>query len=111
MSDQGEDLIAEEVKQVVDAIKAAVARLKALDDPAAQAHAAGVLLASWSKEQPALREIRQAAVRQLRADKVSYRQIAAHLDISVARVQQIESGETGRDSRAPAKKPAKPSGA
>ncbi|MGY3199787.1 hypothetical protein [Streptomyces sp. TE5632] len=108
MSDQGEQPVVEEVTQLVDAIKAAVARLEELDDPASQAEGAGLLLSSWSDEQPALRKLRQNAVRQMRANKVTYRDIAKRLKISVARVQQIEAGETGRKGRTSAAKPDPP---
>ncbi|BBA98302.1 hypothetical protein RVR_4435 [Actinacidiphila reveromycinica] len=91
----------EEVKQVVNAVKDAVDSLEALsDEPERQALGAGMLLAAWPDQQKRLRQLRQDAVRKLRAEKVSYRKIAAMLRISVARVQQIEAGETGRDGRA-----------
>lgn len=109
MSGQDEESITEEVERVVDAIKAAVERLKALDDPEAQAKGAGKLLASCLEEQPVLREMRQDAVRKLRAKDVKYREIAAMLDVTITRVQQIEAGESSRANRRTAKKkPAEP---
>lgn len=101
MSEENKGLGDEEVEQVVNAVKDAVDSLAALgDDPARQALGAGMLLATWPEQQTRLRQLRQEAVRRLRAQKVSYRKIAAMLQISVARVQQIESGETGRSGRA-----------
>lgn len=70
--------------------------LEEIDDPTERARKAGKLLAAWPEQHTRLREIRQAAVVALRANEVSYRQIAKTLGISLARVQQIEAGERGR---------------
>ncbi|MFE4691728.1 hypothetical protein ACFRH6_16915 [Streptomyces sp. NPDC056749] len=88
----------EEVQIVVETVDS----LEALDDPAERARRAGRLLAEWPAQGARLREIRQAAVMALRAQKppMPYRKIAATLGISLARVQQIEAGERGR--KAPA---------
>lgn len=74
--------------------------LEELDDPAERARRAGKLLAEWPAQGSRLREIRQAAVVAMREQKVSYRQIAKTLGISLARVQQIEAGERGRKPKA-----------
>lgn len=90
MADQLDD--DEEVRLVLETVDS----LEALDDPAERARRAGRLLAEWPVQGSRLREIRQAAVVAMRADKVPYRQIAKTLGISLARVQQIEAGERGR---------------
>lgn len=74
--------------------------LEALEDPAERAKRAGALLAAWPVQGSRLREIRQEAVAAMRAQSVSYRQIAKTLGISLARVQQIEAGERGRKAKA-----------
>lgn len=74
--------------------------LEALEDPAERAKRAGQMLAAWPVQGSRLREIRQEAVVAMRAQKVSYRQIAKTLGISLARVQQIEAGERGRKAKA-----------
>lgn len=85
----------EEVRLVTDVIDS----LAALDDPAERAKRAGRLLAEWPVQGSRLREIRQAAVVAMRAQKVSYREIARMLGISLARVQQIEAGERGKKAK------------
>lgn len=82
----------EEVRLVTDVVDS----LEALEDPAERAKRAGRLLADWPAQGSRLREIRQEAVVAMRAQKVSYRQIAKTLGISLARVQQIEAGERGK---------------
>ncbi|MFD8687823.1 helix-turn-helix domain-containing protein [Streptomyces sp. NPDC059651] len=82
----------EEVRIVIEAVDS----LEGVEDPAERARRAGDLLAELPNQQSRLREIRQAAVVAMRADKVSYRQIAKRLGISLARVQQIEIGERGK---------------
>lgn len=77
------------VTEVVDS-------LEALDDPAERAKRAGRLLAAWPDQGARLRKIRQEAVAAMRAQKISYREIAKMLGVSLTRVQQIEAGERGR---------------
>jgi hypothetical protein len=86
----------EEVRIVTDVVDS----LEALEDPAERAQRAGRLLAEWPAQGSRLREIRQEAVVAMRANKVSYRQIAKTLGISLARVQQIEAGERGKKPKA-----------
>lgn len=93
MADQPGD--EEEVRLVTDVVDS----LEALEDPAERAKRAGKLLAEWPVQGSRLREIRQEAVVALRAQNVSYRQIAKTLGISLARVQQIEAGERGRKAK------------
>lgn len=73
--------------------------LERIEDPGEQARRAGGLLELWPAQHTRLREIRQAAVVAMRAQKVSYRDIAKKLGISLVRVQQIEAGERGRKPR------------
>lgn len=90
MADQPGD--EEEVRLVTNVVDS----LEELEDPAERARRAGALLAAWPAQGSRLREIRQEAVAAMRAQKISYRQIAKTLGISLARVQQIEAGERGR---------------
>lgn len=88
-----------EVQRVIDSVKTTVDSLAVMQDEIAKARGAGILLKALPDEQKRLREIRREAILNLRAQKVSYRKIAAALGISLARVQQIEAGETGRATR------------
>lgn len=97
MPEQEDDT--EEVQRVVDSVKATVDSLGAMDDDIAMAKGAGVLLKSLPEEQQRLRKLRHEAVVRLRARKVSYRDIAKGIGVSLARVQQIEAEETGRSTR------------
>jgi DNA-directed RNA polymerase specialized sigma24 family protein len=87
----------EEVKRVVDTVDS----LHTVEDPTERARRAGALLAEWPVQAARLREIRQAAVQDLRTDQVSYRNIAKALGLSVARVQQIEAGARGKTKTSP----------
>ncbi len=95
----------EEVQRVIDSVKETVNSLVAMDDDFAKAKGAGALLKSLPEEQQRLRKIRHDAVVRLRADKVSYREIARRIGVSLARVQQIEAEETGRSTRRKAAEP------
>jgi DNA-directed RNA polymerase specialized sigma24 family protein len=86
----------EEVRIVTDVVDS----LEGLDDPAERAKRAGKLLAAWPDQGSRLRQIRQEAVVAMRTNKVSYRDIAKTLGISLARVQQIEAGERGKKPKA-----------
>lgn len=88
----------------MEAVRRAIEALKAEVDPAVRGKEASDLLQAWSDEQPGLRELRRDAVIAMRGQKVSYRKIAQTLGVSLARVQQIETGETGhsRTKRPPA---------
>jgi DNA-directed RNA polymerase specialized sigma24 family protein len=96
----------EEVQRVIDSVRETVDSLVAMDDDYAKAAGAGALLKSLPEEQQRLRKIRHEAVVRLRADNVSYREIARRIGVSLARVQQIEAEETGRATR---RKTAEPS--
>lgn len=84
---------------MIDLVKETVDSLKAMDDDIAKAKGAGELLKGLPDEQKRLREIRRDAVIRLRSQKVSYREIAKSIGVSLARVQQIEVEETGRSTR------------
>lgn len=86
----------EEVRLVLEVVES----LEGIEDPAERALRAGGLLAVWPAQHTRLREIRQRAVVALRAQDVSYRQIAKMLGVSLARVQQIEAGERGKKPKA-----------
>ncbi|MGW5123263.1 helix-turn-helix domain-containing protein [Streptomyces sp. NPDC004069] len=85
----------QEVRIVTDVVDS----LEELEDPAERAKRAGRLLAEWPAQGSRLREIRQEAVVAMRAQNISYRQIAKTLGISLARVQQIEAGERGKKAK------------
>lgn len=87
---------AEEVQEALTRTSAAIQRLKRLEDPVIQGREASRLLKDWQEHQPQLRDLRRSAVLAMRAQRppVSYRKIAAAIGVSVARVQQIEVGET-----------------
>jgi DNA-directed RNA polymerase specialized sigma24 family protein len=95
VADQPDD--EREVQIVLEAVDS----LAALDDPAERARRAGRLLAELPDQQARLRQIRQAAVIAMRAQNISYRQIAKQLGMSVTRVTQIEAGERGRKPKEP----------
>lgn len=90
MADQPDD--EREVRIVLGVVES----LEVLDDPAERARRAGRLLAELPDQQARLRRIRQEAIAVMREQNVPYRQIAAQLGLSLARVQQIERGERGR---------------
>lgn len=84
-----------EVQCVVDTVSA----LAAADDPAERAKRAGRLLKEWPTQQARLRKIRQEAVKELRAQQMTYRAIGELLGVHYTRVKQIELGETTSGSR------------
>ncbi|MCZ4513493.1 hypothetical protein O3Q52_36180 [Streptomyces sp. ActVer] len=89
----------EEVQRVIEAVRATVDSLVEEDDDVATALDAGKLLKSLPEEQKRLRKIRHDAVVRMRARKMSYREIAKAIGVSLTRVQQIEAEETGRSTR------------
>jgi DNA-directed RNA polymerase specialized sigma24 family protein len=82
---------AEEVQRVLDAIDA----LAANDPPASRAKQLTELL---GEVQVRVRRERQAAVREMHQGGMTYRQIAAELEISFGRVRQILAEETAEPS-------------
>jgi DNA-directed RNA polymerase specialized sigma24 family protein len=83
--------VIEEVQRVVDAVNA----VRAIEDPVRRARAISDLLKAQTASEPGLREERREIVLQMRAEKVSFRKIAAELDVSVGTVQDIVRGHSG----------------
>ncbi|MBD9700677.1 hypothetical protein IHE56_00935 [Streptomyces sp. ID01-12c] len=81
----------EEVQRVVDAVNA----VRAIEDPVRRARAISDLLKAQTKTEPELRDERREIVLQMRADNVSFRKIAAELDVSLGTVQDIVRGHSG----------------
>jgi DNA-directed RNA polymerase specialized sigma24 family protein len=77
---------AEEVRRVLDAVDAVAA-----DEPPAEQ--ARQLAAAWDEARDRFRWRRQQAVRRMHESGMTYRQIAAELDISFGRVRQILAEE------------------
>ena len=65
-----------------------------IGDPATRAKAAGEMLDAVPRLQTGLREIRQAAVNELRDAGASYADVAKVLGVSRTRVQQIVEGNS-----------------
>lgn len=99
-------MASEEVRRVVEAIDA----LGGMDDAMDRAKALTELLDGWPDHHSRVRAMRQKAFEALVAKGMTYRQIAAELDISSARVGQIVTGVTNprTQKNPPAKKPKKP---
>lgn len=76
---------------MVDAVNA----LRAIEDPVRRARAISDLLKAQTESEPGLRDERREIVLQMRADNVSFRKIAAALDVSVGTVQDIVRGHSG----------------
>ncbi|HEY3481857.1 MAG TPA: hypothetical protein VGL02_23410 [Streptomyces sp.] len=81
----------------------AVAALAAIPDATERARAAGELTETVRDTAPEIARIRQEAIREMRAQKLSYRAIGELLGIHFTRVKQLETGEsTGKWKRAAA---------
>lgn len=78
---------------MVDAMNA----VRAIEDPQERARAISELLKAQAEEEPGLRDERRRIVLDLRAQvpPVSFRKIAAQLDVSVGTVQDIVRGHSG----------------
>ena len=72
----------------------AVAALAAIPDPVERAREAGTMVRAITDTAPVINRIRQDAIKELRAQKLSYRDIGKLLDIHFTRVRQIEKGES-----------------
>ena len=78
----------------------AVTALAAIEDATERARAAGELTEAVRETAPEIARIRQEAIRELRAQKLSYRKIGELLGIHFTRVKQLETGEsTGKWKR------------
>ena len=79
----------------------AVEALAAIPDATERAKAAGEMTEAMRETAPRVAAIRQQAIKELRAQGRSYREIGEALGIHFTRVRQIESGEsTGKWKRA-----------
>lgn len=82
----------------------AVEALAAIPDATERAKAAGEMTDTMRETTPRVAAIRQQAIKELRAEGKSYREIGEALGIHFTRVRQIESGEsTGKWKRAASK--------
>ncbi|MFD8234023.1 helix-turn-helix domain-containing protein [Streptomyces sp. NPDC059696] len=81
----------EEVQRVVDAMNA----VRAIEDPVRRARAISELLKAQTEKEPELREERREIVLKMREENVSFRKIAAALDVSLGTVQDIVRGHSG----------------
>lgn len=85
--------VIEEVQRVIEAVQA----VKAIKDPMRRARAISDLLKAQSVAEPDLRDERRRIILDMRAEEppVSFRKIAAELDVSVGTVQDIVRGHSG----------------
>lgn len=92
----------EEAQKVIDALK----QVEAIEDPVERAVAVGEVLADYKERAPQMRELQRQAIAVMRAEEVSYRQIAARLKLSLGAVQNIERGHGSAWGTKPRTKPA-----
>jgi DNA-binding transcriptional regulator YiaG len=79
----------------------AVEALAAIPDATERARAAGEMTEAMRETTPEVARIRQQAIKELRAQKLSYRAIGDLLGIHFTRVKQLETGEsTGKWKKA-----------
>lgn len=90
--------------QEVQAVREAVEQVLRIPDRLERAAALGKLLDEWPDLHSDLREARKAIVKQMRAEKMTYRQIGDELGMHFTRVRQIEKAQRG-DKNRPKKKP------
>lgn len=76
---------------MVDAVNA----VRAIEDPVRRARAISDLLKAQTKTEPELRDERREIVLRMREEKISFRKIAAALDVSLGTVQDIVRGHSG----------------
>ncbi|MEU0060728.1 sigma factor-like helix-turn-helix DNA-binding protein [Streptomyces sp. NPDC006334] len=89
--------VTEEARRVADALRA----IEEMDDPAQQARAITEVLKAQSESAPTLKEKRRKWVLQRRGAKVTYREIAEELGVSISTVQDIERGYSGSGKTRP----------
>lgn len=82
----------QEAEEVVRRVRAALDAVEAMTDPVTQARVIGQVLKEQSERNKRFYEKRREVVLALRAQKVSYRRIAAELGVSLGTVQDIERG-------------------
>ena len=97
-----EDDVTEEARRVIDALK----QIDEMEDPVERAVASSEVLANYKDQAPQLREYQRQAIEAMRANKVSYRQIADRLKLSLGAVQNIERGHGSAWGTKPRAKPA-----
>ena len=90
----------EEAQRVFDALDA----IEAMEDPVARARAISRLLKDQTQRTKRLKEQRREVVLELRRRKVTYREIATTLGVSMGTVQDIERGYSGSGRDRPRKK-------
>jgi DNA-directed RNA polymerase specialized sigma24 family protein len=79
-------------QQVMDMIQKVGSAFAGIPDPTNRAKAIGAMLDAMPQLQAGLRELRQNAVKELRAGGMSHGEVAAALGISRSRAQQIAEG-------------------
>lgn len=78
----------------------AVEALSAISDATERARAAGEMTEAVRDTAPEIARIRQEAIKEMRAQKLTYRAIGELLGIHFTRVKQLETGEsTGKWKR------------
>lgn len=88
---EGPGVSDEEVRRVSDALDA----VERIEDPEARVRAMSKAMADQVKRQAEWKRQRRELVLRLRGERVSYRQIAARLGMSLGTVQDIVSGHSG----------------
>lgn len=78
----------------LEALSSVLAALTKIEDPLDRAKVASLVLDAVPRIQTALRETRQAAVRELREQGLSHAEVGTALGVSRARAQQIAEGKT-----------------
>lgn len=94
----------EEVRRVFDALDA----VESMEDSLEKAQVISRLLRDQTERTKRLKEQRRSVVLRLRADKVTYREIAESLGVSIGTVQDIERGYSGSGKNRPRKSTATP---
>lgn len=70
-----------------------IERVEQIEDPAERARELGRRLGELPAFQTRLRELRQAAINEMRAKGMSYAEIGAEIGLTRARVERISSGK------------------
>lgn len=76
---------------MVDAVNA----VRTIEDPVRRARAISELLKAQTEKEPELRDERREIVLRMREEQISFRKIAAALDVSLGTVQDIVRGHSG----------------
>ncbi|MFI1535529.1 sigma factor-like helix-turn-helix DNA-binding protein [Streptomyces anandii] len=96
--------VSEEARKVINALS----QVEEIEDPVERAVVISEVLSDFAQREPRLRDLRREAVLLMRADRVSYRQIAAKLRVSLGTVQSIERGHAGAWGTKPRRKSEQP---